>query len=203
MNNILKFLRLPWHDLWNVLQGALVELKTYIYYSRIFGKVGRKSRIYKPILLANPRYVFVGDHTLIRTGARIETLQSSARRIPCLRIGDRTNIEQNVHIVCHNRISIGSFVSITANCAIVDTTHPVSHINAGMKVGDLIADDDGFVEIGDGTFIGIGTVILPNVRIGRMCYIGANSVVTQSIPDFSVAAGSPARIIRTREIPGH
>ena len=59
-----------------------------------------------------------------------------------------------------------------------------------------VADDEGFVEIGAGSFLGIGCVVLPNVRIGKGCVIGANSVVTRSIPDYSVAAGAPAVVLR-------
>ena len=49
--------------------------------------------------------------------------------------------------------------------------------------------------IGDNCFIGFGAIILPNVRIGNNCIIGAGTVVTKSIPDNSIAAGNPCRII--------
>jgi acetyltransferase-like isoleucine patch superfamily enzyme len=52
------------------------------------------------------------------------------------------------------------------------------------------------VEIGDESWIGENSVILPGVRIGRHCIIGANSVVNKDVPDFSVAAGQPAVIIK-------
>ena len=52
------------------------------------------------------------------------------------------------------------------------------------------------VSIGDGSWIGHGAVVLPGSRIGRHVTIGANSVVSGDIPDFSVAVGSPARVIR-------
>ena len=52
------------------------------------------------------------------------------------------------------------------------------------------------VSIGDGSWLGFGTVVLPGARIGRHVTIGANSVVTGEIPDHSVAVGAPARVIR-------
>ena len=52
------------------------------------------------------------------------------------------------------------------------------------------------VVIGDGSWLGFGTVVLPGANIGRHVTIGANSVVTGDIPDFSVAVGAPARVIR-------
>ena len=52
------------------------------------------------------------------------------------------------------------------------------------------------VTIGAGSWLGHGTVVLPGSRIGRHVTIGANSVVSGDIPDYSVAVGSPARVIR-------
>ena len=52
------------------------------------------------------------------------------------------------------------------------------------------------VTIGDGSWIGAGSVILPGARIGKHVAIGANSVVNGEIPDFSVAVGTPARVIK-------
>ena len=55
----------------------------------------------------------------------------------------------------------------------------------------------GKVTIGDEVFVGHGTIILPNVKIGSRVVVGAGSVVTKDIPDNSVAAGNPARVIGT------
>jgi maltose O-acetyltransferase len=55
----------------------------------------------------------------------------------------------------------------------------------------------GKVTIGDEVFVGYGTIILPNVRIGSRVVVGAGSVVTRDIPDNSVAAGNPAKVIGT------
>lgn len=57
----------------------------------------------------------------------------------------------------------------------------------------------GRVVIGDHVFIGAGSIILPNVRIGSHVVIGAGSVVTKDVPDRSVAAGNPAKVICTLE----
>ncbi len=178
------------------LDHAVQRLKTRLVYAPFFGRLGRASVIRRPLLISNPRYIEVGDGVLIREGVRLEVLALAGRPAPVLRIGSGTNIEQNVHIVCHHRVLIGSNVSITANCAIVDTSHPFENLPPGRKIGAVIADDDAFVEVGDGAFLGIGAVILPNVRIGAGAVIGANSVVTHSVPDYCCAAGAPARVLR-------
>ena len=53
------------------------------------------------------------------------------------------------------------------------------------------------IEIGDDCWLGGGVIVCPGVKIGCRCVIGAGSVVTHDIPDDSVAAGNPARVIRT------
>ena len=53
------------------------------------------------------------------------------------------------------------------------------------------------IEIGDDCWLGGGVIVCPGVKIGCRCVIGAGSVVTHDIPDNSVAAGNPARVIRT------
>lgn len=151
--------------------------------------------MYRPGMLAHPECISIGDRTLIRHGCRLEVVRT-AQGEPGLIIGHNVNIEQNVHIICHDRVHIGDNVSITGHCAIVDVTHPLSAFAEGLKMGDAIQLGGGYVEIGEGSFLGFGTTVMPNVRIGRQCVIGAGSVVNCDIPDHSVAAGVPARVLR-------
>ena len=53
------------------------------------------------------------------------------------------------------------------------------------------------VRVGLGTWLGIGVVVLPGVTIGQGCVVGANAVVTSDLPDYAIAAGVPARVLRT------
>jgi len=172
------------------------RLKGVLLYRLLFKKFGMRSYIRKPLLILKPAYISVGDRVSVRDGVRLEVIDSNQERIPELVIEDDTNIEQNVHIVCHDRIRIGRNVSIAGNCSIVDVTHPYLDVHDPMKIGSRILDEPSFVEIGDGSFIGFGAVILPNIKLGKNVVIGANSVVTRDIPDYCVAAGAPARILK-------
>ncbi|KAK3177513.1 hypothetical protein K4F52_009710 [Lecanicillium sp. MT-2017a] len=84
-----------------------------------------------------------------------------------------------------NRVMFGPFVSIFA------ATHEVGVQSRrdGVEYASSVA-------IGDDCWIGGNVTIMPGVRIGKGCTIGAGSVVTKSIPDFSVAIGSPARVVK-------
>jgi acetyltransferase-like isoleucine patch superfamily enzyme len=184
------------------LTSLWTRARSRFYYPAVFGSFGTRSLLFKPAILLFPEHIYIGCDVTIRGGSRLEAVPIRSNRPPKLTIGDSVNIEQNVHIVCHHRVLIGNKVSITANCAIVDTTHPFDDLPYDVKVGSMVQDDDGFVEIGEGSFLGIGCIVLPNVRIGKGCVIGANSVVTRSIPDYSVAAGAPAAVIRAiRKLP--
>src|SRR5579871_4440442 len=191
----------PLHQNLSLLASIPARIASALYYPRVFGSFGSRSLIRSPLLIQNPQFMYIGSRVTIRNGVRLQSIQTNPERIPHLRIGDGTMIEQFAHIICHNRVIIGSNVAIAPMCGIVDSTHPWMEAPEITNPGEKLLDDDGYIEIGDGTFIGMGTLILPNVRIGKQCYIGANSVVTSDIPDCSVAAGTPARVIRKHLAP--
>lgn len=89
-------------------------------------------------------------------------------------------------------ISIGDDVQITKGVVIL--THGYDW-SVTKKYKDHLMGNSGPVTIGSNVFIGINTIILPNVSIGNNVVIGAGSVVTRSIPDNSVAVGNPCHVI--------
>ena len=104
-----------------------------------------------------------------------------------VRIGENVNlINTNIDWSHGFLVSIGNKVTLTG---VKILTHDGStQIPFGVsRVGK--------VTIGDEVFVGHGTIILPNVRIGSRVVVGAGSVVTKDIPDNSVAAGNPAKVI--------
>lgn len=189
------------HRNFHALGNAYYRLKGRVFYRALFRAFGRHSTIRNPVLIAHPECIAIGERVHIRDGVRLEVVQDGVNS-PLLTIGSDTNIEQNVHIVCHCRVAIGSGVSITANCAIVDTNHPYDSPGNPLKIGARISTELSFVEIGDNCFIGVGAVILPNVRIGSNAVVGANAVVTRDVPPNTVVAGSPAVVVKTYQSAG-
>jgi serine acetyltransferase len=191
-----KFWRAPLFTKAHWIGTVYYRAKGALVYRHFFARFGKGSLIRKPLLILNPAHIWIGDRVSIRQGARLEVIRTSERRIPELRVGDDTSMEQNAHICCHNRVVIGNRVAISANCCILDVQHPYLDVNDPLKILDRVADDDASVEIGDDSLLGYGSVILPNVVIGRNVVIGSNSVVASDIPDFCVAAGNPAKVIK-------
>jgi maltose O-acetyltransferase len=84
-------------------------------------------------------------------------------------------------------------INIGNNITLAPRVHILAH-DASTK-NDLNYTKIGLVEIGDNVFVGAGSIIMPGVTIGKNSVIGAGSVVTKSIPENSVAAGNPCKII--------
>jgi acetyltransferase-like isoleucine patch superfamily enzyme len=92
-------------------------------------------------------------------------------------------------------ITIGNNVYITARCAFI--THDGGTLILRKEVPDLELTSP--ITVGNDVYIGTRTLILPGASIGNRCIIGAGSVVTGRIPDNSVAAGVPARVIKSTD----
>lgn len=114
-----------------------------------------------------------------------------------IEIGEHTR----VHASClhaYAGITIGRRCLIAANCQIIDcNAHLLSFPNVEERGATM--DEGKPVWIDDDVWIGTGSIILPGTRIGRGSVIGAGSVVSGEIPPMSVAAGNPAKVIRTAE----
>jgi acetyltransferase-like isoleucine patch superfamily enzyme len=180
---------------WNRLVSYYYQAKSRFYYRHLFGHIGRRSIIMNPISLANTSCIYIGDGVQIRHGARIEAVRERAGRVfsPRIEIGDGTSIEQGFHLACAERVTIGKKVAITEYVGIFDIWHSYEDIDMPIVDQPLKTSP---VTIGDHSLIGMGAVIQPGVTIGKHCLIDSNSVVTRSVPDYSVCAGVPARIIK-------
>lgn len=94
-------------------------------------------------------------------------------------------------------ITVGENSNVQDNCVLhTDMGQPLT-IGDNVTVGHLVMLHG--CEIGDGTLIGIGSIILNGAKIGRNCLVGAGALITEgkTFPDGSMILGSPAKVVRT------
>ena len=148
----------------------------------------------KPLRIIGGGKIYIGDNVNILNEARLETITDfgEEKYNGKLVIGSGTSIEQNCHIIAADELVIGERCMFSAYIYIADCNHHYAIGQDIHKTGLEIKK----TKIGDDVFIGIGAKIMPGVTIGNNCIIGANSVVTKAIPDYCIAAGIPAKIIK-------
>ena len=112
-----------------------------------------------------------------------------------MKVGSNFTVTGKVHYSSEPYlITIGNDVRISDNVNFV-THDGGAHVIRQLK--HIPADIFGQIIVGNNVFIGMNSIILPNVTIGNNVIIGAGSIVTKNIPDNSVACGIPAKVIET------
>ncbi len=122
-----------------------------------------------------------------------EILLQARGQAAVLQIGQSNQFSNNISIVSCGRITIGDRCLIGDQVAIYDCdAHEVDPVNRHRSSGEILP-----VSIGNNVWLGSRVIILKGVTIGDNSVIGAMSVVTRSIPPNCIAAGNPARVLRT------
>ncbi|MGA7158552.1 MAG: hypothetical protein WBY53_17025 [Acidobacteriaceae bacterium] len=161
-----------------------------------------------PTIVLGPRCHLRGlSH--IRIGRNFQTMEglwleavaaNQGRKLsPSIVIGDNVSVSRSSHIAATNRIEIGDGVLIGSRVLITDHNHgdfSGTSPSPGIQPSVRPLSCDKAVIIGRNVWIGDGVVVTPGSRIGEGVVIGANSVVTGTIPPFTLAAGVPAKLLK-------
>ena len=142
----------------------------------------RPSRL---ILRENSRLVCKG-HIQTFEAVRIELLPNAV-----VEIGDKSYINHDSEIRCRERITIGNNVSIAYNVLIQDSDYHTTYDDNGNPKPQTLP-----IVIEDNVWIGANVIILKGLTIGEGSIVAAGSVVTKSVPSYSLVGGDPARIIK-------
>ena len=134
----------------------------------------------------------IGDEVIINRGCIVQSKFGS------IRIGSGTNIGAGSHVCSMGGIEIGQSVLVTGGCTISGGQYHTEDLESPIMLQG--AYTSGPISIGDGSWLGMKVLVLDGVTVGRGCAIGAGAVVNQSLPDYAVATGVPARVTRIREV---
>lgn len=210
MKHFLKFLvaqsmRLWAHVYTYRLSSWLAGKRTTLYtmwMRQFLGSLGWHSAIGLDCQLqgGGSRNVYIGDHTHIGRYAVLGcwTEYRGNKYSPSINIGNHCNIGEWNHITAINKITIGDGLLTGRFVYIGDNAHGgLSWEEAEIPPAERELKSKGEIVIGKNVWIGDKVTILGGVTIGDNVIIGANSVVTHDIPSNSVAAGMPARVVKS------
>ena len=163
-------------------------------------KVNYLLHIRGKIRIVGEKYITIGKGFCADSDVKIEAWNHhlDEKYEPEITIGDYVFFNSRTHISAINKIYIGNAVLLGSDVFISDNNHGSSSSIEELKVAPQKRklSSKGPVIIEDNVWIGDKAVILGGVTIGFGAVIGACSVVTKSIPPFSIAVGNPARIIK-------
>lgn len=202
--------------LFSWIPGALGLFLRKIFYPFLFRDVGRGVAFGHHITLRHPHKISIGDNSFIDDYAVLDakgeedqgiSLGNSAivgrnTILSCkggsIHLGDLVNISANCTLLSETKIAVGEHTFLAGQCYLVAGGNhsfdrldiPIMFQPSLRKGGILIKDD---------CWLGASVVVLDGVTLERGCVIGAGAVITKSFPAYSVAAGVPARMVRSRK----
>ena len=153
----------------NSIPGALGMFLRLVIYKIVFKSMGKNVTIQEKFKVVRPENIEIGNNTGINYGAYIEAIGG---------------------------IRIGSWVRIGPNVTLLTANHNMIKKDLKIKQQGSYSKK---IEIGDDVWIGCNVIILSGITVGNGAVIGAGSVVTKDIPEYAIAVGNPAKVIKYRE----
>jgi maltose O-acetyltransferase len=174
----------------NKRQRTLLRITCYLLYRLIaqhlpddLGPVGRASRWLRRVLI---RPLLKESEGLFNVYQGVDLGNGS-----CVVMRDHANLGPGCMISGSGTVTVGRHVMMGAYCMLITENHrylPVGY--DGSIVEDILVDDH--------AWLGHRVILLPGVRIGKHAIVGAGAVVSRDVPDYAIAVGVPARVVKDR-----
>ena len=178
--------------------GELIRNIISLVYTKIFFKGARLIRT--PIYIRGKKFFNYGKGLTTGYNCRIEMFAVHSSAGEKIIIGKNCKMGDHVHIAAGEKVYIGENCLFASKIYISDISHgdysdleTASNPNTPPDERTLVTKP---VSIGNNVWLGDNVCVLPGVRIGNGCVIGANAVVNGDIPDNSIAVGVPAKVIK-------
>jgi acetyltransferase-like isoleucine patch superfamily enzyme len=167
-----------------------------LLYKYSFKSFGKKSVLSYPFSINGPQYVEVGNEVFVKPNAWFIVPDKKQKETP-LKLGSNIYIGRNAHFVALKNVQIMDDVLIADNVFISDNYHGYEDIKVPIKDQEL--KFKGAVVIGQQSWLGENVCVI-SASVGKHSVIGANSVVTSDIPDYCIAVGSHAKVIKRYDL---
>ena len=170
-----------WRFLWFKLRNPHVITEGFVFIGKRAELYARKG--YGQLILG--RWVHVGEENRLRVHEGT------------LRVGDKTVFGRDNTINTYLDIEIGGSCIVADWVYVCDFDHVFEDVSVPIKDQGIVK---GPVRIGPDTWIAAKVTVLRGTTIGRGCVLGAHAVVKGDIPDYSIAVGSPAKVVKNRKV---
>lgn len=172
-----------------IIENVIRTIKNH-YASILFLSKGSIFR--KPLHVQGFKYFEIGQKVSIDSYSRIDVYKTNDCA-PKLTIGNNVMISFNCTLLITSNLFIGENTTIASKVLITTENHGTNPIKGNYCHQELSSKD---VHIGRNCWLGESVIVLPGVNIGDFSIIGAGSIVTHNIPNYSMAVGNPAKVIK-------
>lgn len=170
-----------------------MRLLQLVLYKLSMGSFGWNSKVINPLKIDGKKNIHIGHHVCVSYKSWLAAMPLTGERTCELIIEDGCMVGHFNHIYATKRIILHKGVLTADKVYISDNLH--GYENPDIHIMNQPIIQKKCVEIGEGAWLGENVCVI-GASVGRHCVIGANSVVTKDIPDYCVAVGSPARVIK-------
>lgn len=178
--------------------NGLYKAISKFFYRHFFFSFGKNSKIVAPLALRNTRNISIGERTTVNNGVFMMVENNGVSDDIChLYIGNGVTLGHSNHIVALDSVIIEDNVLTADRVYISDNVHDYDNIELPISHQKVLSKKP--TRVGEGSWLGENVCVI-SANIGKHCVIGANSVVVKDIPDYSVAVGSPAIVIKRFDV---
>lgn len=168
------------------------SLLYFFLHTLSFKKLDIRAVVFFSVRVQGRKYISIGRNSVIQRGGWLLAIKID-NTDPILEIGDNCAIGDYCHIASVRKVKFENDVLLANNVYISDNLHEYENVNIPIINQPVKFKKE--VTIGAGSWIGENVCII-GASVGRNSIIGSNSVVTKDIDDYSIAVGSPAKVIK-------